>query len=195
VATSYEVLVKRIIPMLAVALTLLAAGCARPQPLPPAPRALDGQRIMLLPARAGSPASLDAELAFWLGDRAPAVEWILPAELQQMVDRQPGWRVRLIALPRDIADPGRSPYVPDPTYGEIRRLGAVADALLALMPVAVRETAGPEGAVLELTAAVVDVRVGQVLWLGTVRSGAIGGAAGDGIASAAEALAQALFPQ
>jgi hypothetical protein len=188
--------VKRIAPTLtlALAVALLAGACARPQPVPPPPRALDGERIMLLPTRAGSPAALDAELAYWLGERAPAVEWILPAELQGMVDRQPGWRVRLIALPREIADPGRSPYVPDPAYGELRRLGAVADALLALMPVTVREASSPEGAVLELTAAVVDVRVGQVLWLGTVRSGVVGGAAGDGIAAVAEALARALFP-
>lgn len=181
---------RRLVPGLMVLLVL--GACARNASPPPAPTGLDGQRIMLLPVRAADPEVLNDEILYWLTDRAPTTEWLPPDELQRAVDRAAGWRVRLSALPRQIADPGRSPYVADPTYTELRRLGAVMDAMLVLMPIAVGEVAESNGQVLELTAALVDIRGGQVLWVATVR-----GEPGDGAArtaAVAEALARALFP-
>jgi hypothetical protein len=182
-------------PVLALALiTVALAACARNGAPPPAPMGLDGQRIMLMPVRAGDPVALNDELLFWLADRAPTTEWIAPDVLQLAVDRAGGSRVRLSALPRHISDPGRSPYLADPTYGELRRLGAIVDAMLVLMPVAVRVVPDGAGQFLELTAALVDIRGGQVLWVATVQGEPGDGSARAAEAAGAEALARALFP-
>jgi hypothetical protein len=179
----------------ALVLALALSGCGRGVLSEPAPPALDGHRVMLLPVRIGDPPALDAELAFWLPDRSPAVDWVLPAELQRAVDRAPGWRVRLDALPREIVDARRrSPYLVDPTYSEVRRLGAVTDATLALMPVAVRDAADGAPGELELTVALVDIRGGQVLWIRSVRGRSADGSAHGAAAAVAEALARTLFP-
>lgn len=189
---------------LIVTLLLLAlSACGRAGPTTPTPLTLDGQRVMLLPVRAVDPAALNAELAFWLVDRAPATDWLLAEELQRTVDRAPAWRVRLDALPRTIAGlRTSSPYLEDPAYGQLRQLGAVVDATLALMPVSVRQVGGQLGAplgdgtahALELTIALVDVRGGQVLWLGTVRGEAPAGEERALATAVAEALARAMFP-
>ena len=160
---------------------------------PPAP-SLAGARIMLLPARAGSPAQLDAELAFWLTDRAPYTEWLLPAALQATVDRHPAWRVRLDALPREVVDADGGLRILDPLYGALRQLGAIEDTNLALVPVSARTEADGIGATLELSAALVDIRAGRVVWLGTVR-GRGPDAGGAAVSAAAEALARALVPE
>jgi hypothetical protein len=173
----------------------LAAGCggrALPEPAPPV---LDGHRIMLIPVRAGDPPAVDAELAYWLPQRSPGVEWVLPGELQRIVDRAPALRVRLDAMPRDIVGAGRrSAHLVDPAYGDLRMLGAVADATLALMPVAVREAEGsPAG--LELTVALVDVRGGSVVWMRSVTGLSADGTPHGAAGAVAEALARALFPE
>jgi hypothetical protein len=184
-----------VVPVLLLALS----ACGRTGPATPAPLNLDGQRVMLLPARAVDLATLDAELAFWLADRAPATEWLLPHQLQRVVDREPIWRVRLDAMPRTIAGlRTSSPYLEDPAYGLLRQLGAVVDATLALMPVSVRQVDGPLGEgmahAVELTIALVDVRGGQVLWLQTVRGEARAGQERALATALAEALARAMFP-
>lgn len=192
-------------PAAAAALTLvlasaLLAACGgggepgAPAP-PPAPPALAGMTVMLLPAQVGSPAQLDAELAFWLTDRAVYTEWRLPAELQRTVDRSPAWRVRLDALPRRVVDTGGGDLrVVDPLYGTLRRLGAIEDTHAALVPVSVRRAVVGEEVWLELTAALVDIRAGRVVWLGTVR-GSEAGTEDAAVASVAEALARALVPR
>lgn len=181
-----------------VALTLLLLAlpaCARSGPAAPAPVNLDGQRVMLLPVRLVDPAPLNAELAFWLGDRSPATDWILPDELQRAVDRAPAWRVRLDALPRAIAGlRTSSPHLEDPAYGELRRLAALVDATLALMPVSTRQVVDGGAPALELTVALVDVRGGQVLWLQTVRGDDASGEGRGLSTAAAEALARVMFP-
>lgn len=185
----------------AVALVLLGlaahAGCARqPAPDSPAPPMLEGERVMLLPVRIGEPDAVNAELARWLPERSPATDWILPDELQRTLDRQPAWRVRLNALPRTIAQAsGRGPHLVDPTYSELRRLAAVVDAFLAVMPVSVRELPGGAAPAMELTAALVDVRGGQVMWLLTVRADGDPERPDAGASAVAEALARAMFPE
>jgi hypothetical protein len=175
---------------------LLAGACGRQPPTPPTPPSLEGQRVMLLPVRVGEPEALNAELGYWLTERAPATEWVLPDELQRALDRAPAWRVRLSTLPRDITQsPGRGPQLVDPTYGALRRLGAVVDATLALMPVTARQVGDPGAPVLELTAAVVDIRGGRVLWVLAVHAPVDPAAPHAAPAAVAEALARALFPQ
>lgn len=178
--------------------TLVAAcggsdGPKEPEPPPPPPD-LAGVPVMLLPARVGAPEGLDAELAFWLGERAPHTEWLLPEELQRVVDRSPAWRVDLATLPRHLMDMGSGDLrVPDPMYGTLRRLGAVVDAYHALVPLAVGPVTTDEGPALELTAALVDIRAARVVWVGTVR-GDVSSEGPPSAASVAEALAQALVP-
>jgi hypothetical protein len=178
------------------AVALAAAGCGRGVLPEPAPPLLEGHRIMLLPVRAADPPALNAELSFWLPERSPGVDWVLPDELQRTVDRAPALRVRLDALPRDVVDAGRrSPYIVDPAYGELRRIGAVTDATLALMPMAVRELGAAPSTELELSVALVDIRGGQVVWIRTVRGRSADGSAHGAVAAVAEALARTLFPR
>jgi hypothetical protein len=149
---------------------------------------------MLLPARAPAPEPLDAELAFWLTDRSPTTEWLLPEELQRAVDRAPAWRVRLENLQRPIVTVGRGDRrVGDPLYGVLRQLGAVVDATYAVVPISAVETPDSAGTALRLPVAVVDIRGGRVLWLHTV----VGNGNSDprgAVASVAEAVARTLFP-
>jgi hypothetical protein len=185
----------RAVALLGVVALGLAAGCGRGTPPQLPPPALEGQRVMILPVLAGSPPELDTEIGNRLPQRAPATDWLLPDELQAMLDRAPAWRVRLNALPRHIADAGgRAPRLVDPTYGSLRQLGAIADAMVALMPIMVRQEATAAGLVLELDVALVNVRGGQVLWIRTVRGEAADGSVRAAAAAAAETLATALFP-
>jgi hypothetical protein len=172
------------------------AACGRPAPQQqPAPPVLAGQRVMLLPVRAGDPPELDVELARWLTERSPTIEWLLPAELQAVMDRAPAWRVRLNAMPRNIAQPrSREPHLVDPTYGDLRRLGAIVDVHLAVLPVTVRRIESEGSIALELTAALVDIRGGRVLWMATARGEAPSESPDVAVAGVAEALARTLFP-
>lgn len=170
-------------------------------PAPPAPLDLRGTRVMLLPVPAPAPAQIDRELQFWLTDRAPQAEWLLPAELQEVVDRSPGWRIRLDALPPGVVDTGGGDLrVRDPLFGDLRRLAAVTDAGYAVLPLRIRAVAdtaidpeGPTTSALELTAALAEVRSGRVIWFGAVRGEAAPEGDARRAASVAESLARALL--
>jgi len=179
----------------ALAVLVVASACGRGGSPAPATFDLDGQRIMLFPVLGTDPPELDAELAYWLQDRGPAVDWVLPEDLQRAVDRAPAWRVTLSDLPRVVVGPRDAPRLVDPTYGEVRRIGAMVDALLALLPVEVREIEVDGSPGLELMAAFVDIRGGQVLWMTTVRGMAEHGAPGAAARNVAEALARGLMPR
>jgi hypothetical protein len=174
---------------------LLGACSGRGEPEAPAPApSLAGARVMLLPARASAPEQLDSELAFWLVDATPETEWVLPAELQAAVDRAPAWRLRLDALPRAVVDVGGGDRrVRDPLYGALRKLGAVVDADLAVIPLSAAELSDSTGVQVALAAALVDIRGGRVLWLETV-SGERNPERGAAVASVAETLARLLVP-
>lgn len=181
------------------ALAALAAACGgkpddgRPEPPPPPPE-LVGQVIMLLPSQ-GDP-RLDPELAFWLGERAPRTTWILADRLQGAVDRSPGWRVQLDALPPGFVEVGRGRRATGELYDHLRRLGAMLDARLALLPYPARAPVTDSvGVALELTGVLLDVVGGRVLWHGTVRSDPVPLDEEPSPASVAEALARALAPR
>lgn len=179
----------------AVALTAACGGARsgsetdRPGPTSP-PVDLTGAMVMLLPTQS-EPRSLDAELGFWLGELAPRTEWIPPARLQSIVDRSPGWRVQLDALPAGIAEVDGRQRVQEPLFSHLRRLGAMVDTRLALIPFA-EEVSDTSGVALEVTALLVDVVGGRVAWMGTVRGSAAPTGGRPSVASAAEALARAL---
>lgn len=182
---------------MALAVALAACGGrgeqAEPGPAAPPPN-MAGQRVMLLPVQVPAPERLDAELAYWLADAHPTVEWLLPEELQAVADRTPAWRLRLATIERPVVDMGGSDRrIVDPLYGALRQLGAVINADYALVPVTVEERPDATGIQLDMTVAVVDIRGGRVLWLHTVR-GNRNPLRGPAVASVAEAVARSLLP-
>ncbi|HUE76930.1 MAG TPA: hypothetical protein VMM83_03235 [Longimicrobiales bacterium] len=179
---------------LTVLLALIVTACGGPdepgvpEPPPPPPD-LTGALILLLPSQ-GQP-QLDPELGFWLAERAPRTTWVLPDRLQGVVDRSPGWRVRLDALPPGFTERQGRRRVTGQLYDHLRRLGAMLDARLALVPYAI-PVADSTGVMLEVTGVLVDVVGGRVVWHGTARGDPAPAGTAPSPASAAQALARAL---
>lgn len=168
-------------------------GDGEPAPPPAAPD-LRGVRVMLLPVQVPGPAALDAELAFWLGDRSPSTDWVLPAELQAAADRAPAWRLRLNTIQRLTRNVGGGQRVIlDPLYGALRQLGAMVDSDYAVVPMATTERSDSLGLEVAVAMAVVDIRGGRVLWLHTIRSGGNPDRE-SAVASVAEQVARILVP-
>lgn len=185
----------------AVVLAVLS-GCAHPHP-PPGPGTsqgippdLRGDRVILLPFQRviGVDGDLGAELAFALKARGPRVAWVAPAELETALERSPGLDARTRDLPVDDFLAGEIRRIGDPLFGDLRRLGAVANADYALLPIqaALEPSQGGGGAV-RLWAAVIEVRTGQVLWFGIAEGDP--GPMGDArrLASATDRLARMLL--
>lgn len=161
---------------------------------PPPPPDLAGVRIMLLPARVPAPERLDAELAFWLQDRSPSTDWVLPDELQGAADRTPAWRLRLDALHRPLMDLGSgNRRVRDPLYGALRQLGALVHSDYAVVPLGVSESVDTAGVKVSMAVAVVEIRGGRVVWMHSA-SGERNPARATAVASVAEAVARSLVP-
>lgn len=185
----------------ALALLLAAAGCSRRAPVPEpgqartTPPDLRGSRVMVLPfqdaaALAGDP---DAELAFGLRSRGEGVTWILPPRLEEALERSPGLDTRLHGLPVGMFSAGEVRRVGDPLYGDLRRLGELVNAEVALLPVRAWVHPGEDGPRVRLSAAILHVRTGRVLWFG-VAEGRPGEAADPAaLASAVESLARTLL--
>lgn len=160
---------------------------------PPPPPDLAGIRVMVLPARPGEPPALDRELTFWLTSRAPATDWVLPPEVERAVERAPASGFDLAAY-REIVDVGGGRLrVNDPLYGDLRRLGAILDAPMALVPLGTGDHADSLGVTVRLTAALVSIRGGRVVWMHTVTGGPAD-SHDTAVAAAAETLARTLIP-
>jgi len=157
---------------------------------------------MLLPAQAlpGSVTStaeeavagLDGEIAYWLGERAPRVQWVFPPDLDRALARSPSLDIQIRGLAVSAFYRGQVKNIGDPLFGDLRRLGALVDARYALVPVGAGEFDVEGGRRVELRVALIDTLGGSVLWYGAI-AGATG-PAGDAAlaASAAQALAAAL---
>lgn len=192
------------------ALLVLAAGCAGRGAEgsaggTPAPAAgyggvpdLAGRSVLLLPAQSvaaglGNP---DPEIAFSVQERAGRVRWVLPTDLRQALSRSPGVQSDPDRLPVGMFLRAEVRRVGDPLYGDLRRLGALVSAETALIPVAVRHrVVGSEGeGVVEISAALIDIRSGRVHWFGAVEGepGALG--APGPMATAAAALVRRVAP-
>lgn len=200
--------------LLMLALGLGACGGATPPPAAGESRGavpdLAGTRVMVLPPqRVTLPGDAEAELKFALEGRAPAVDWVMPDELRRAAEASPGYDVLVDDLPVGVFERAEVRRVGDPLYGYLRRLAALVDARVALIPVRVRyrpaDPAGPEeeepdpAAVpapgrVEAAAALVSIVNGRVLWFGV--AGGEPGARTDpaALASALDALARTLGP-
>lgn len=184
--------------LLAVVVGACAGTAAPPEPgtSQGTPPDLRGRRVMLLPVQemVGFRGTPDAELAFQLQAREPAVEWILPERIQSMLDRSPGIRAETRGLPVSVFLGTEVRRIGDPLYGELRRMAALVDAEVALIPVrAAVHTTPTGGEAIRLHAALVEVRTGRVAWFG-VEEGMAGEAEDPAVlASAVDALARTLL--
>lgn len=162
--------------------------------LPPDVR---GQTVMVLPvqATAGVEGDADAELAFALGAIDSGVEWVFPPRLQAAVARSPGLGARTTGLSVGMFRRTEVERVGDPLYGDLRRLAALVDADVALIPIQLAPGPPDESGrrALEVMVALIVVRTGRVAWFGVVDGDA--GELGDPgvLASAMDRLARRLL--
>lgn len=182
---------------------LLLAGCASSSQTPPeagyqrggVPQ-LEGLEIAVLPVqmREGGHPEIDREIEFALSQAGPDVGWIFADELRAAQQRNPGTRLQISNLQVRPFLAGELQRVGDPLFGDLYRLGAVTGASYGLLPVLARDRTGADGTAVEISAALVDLRSGNVLWYGIVDGSH--GAPGDLSASAeaADALARTLLP-
>lgn len=178
-----------------------ACGGTAPPPEPGTtsgfPPDLRGRRVMLLPVQqtAGLRGDADAELAFALTGRAESVLWVLPAEVEEVLERSPGVQAATRGLPVGMFLAAEVERVGDPLYGQLRRMSALVDAEAVLLPVAASlEPQSDTTAAVRFTTAVIESRSGRVAWFGVVEGGAFPVGDPRGLASAAETLARTLLP-
>ena len=183
--------------------TLLLQGCGGRVAAPEAGSSrgfvpdLRGRRVMVYPTqiRRGVPGDADAEIAFAFRAQGREVDWVFPEELRATLERAPAIRSTVDRLAVSVFLAAEVDRLGDPLYGQIRRLGELANADVAFIPVALRT--GGEGAagvsVVEIVSTIVDVRTGRVIWFGVV-AGRPGPVADFGsVASAVERLAETLL--
>ncbi len=155
---------------------------------------------MLLPVQdvRGLPRSAEpeAEVVFALTSRSDEVDWVTPEALRATADRTPGLDFGLERLAVGAFLVREVKRIGDPLYGHLRRLGAVEDSDLALIPVRVRFRPAVEGrsGAVEIAATLVQPRSGRVVWFGTVEGEGSGPDDTAAIARAANNLARTLLP-
>ncbi len=99
---------------------------------------------------------------------AREVTWHDQEAMQRLIRRAPGVATDPTNLPTGFLLARKVEVIPDPLWSSIRALGALSGARVAVVPVAVR-LEGRTGAVNATYAlAIVDVRIGQLLWRGRV---------------------------
>jgi hypothetical protein len=199
------------------ALALLLVACARPAPPSADVRQrllpdLAGRTVMLLPVQGAAPtitlpatadaasppvllgadarAGLQAELSYWLAQAAARTRWVLPDAIERAVRQSPMIDVRVHELTVRDFQHARLESIGDPLYGELRRLAALTDARVALLPIGALWVSERDGTGrVHLAAALIDTLGGDVIWYGVVAG--TPGARVDAatVASAAQALA------
>lgn len=152
------------------------------------PAAADSTR----PARALSGESLralESELAYWLPEHAARARWVLPDAVVRAAEGSAALQMNVRDLSVHDFQRSRLQAIGDPLYGDLRKIAAVTDARLALLPIGavwIPEIGG-SGRV-HIAAALIDTMGGRVLWYGVAAgdTGAMDDAAT--VASAARAL-------
>ena len=173
---------------------------------PGRPPDLTGVQVLFFPVQRaplpGSAAStvrydgvdqLDAEISYWLREQAPDVRWVLPEAIDRTLRRNPELDIKVRQL--DVAAFRRAQVkrIGDPLFGDLRRLAAVLNARLALIPVAAESIGRTEGeARVQVATAIIDALDGTVLWFGITESEADASGPEAGLASVAQVMARQL---
>lgn len=183
----------------------VAAGCASSAAPPTAqesmaspPPSLTGATVMVLPAQHGPGGGisdepvpgLDAEISFWLSDRARRVDWVFPDALERILARSPSLDIDIHALAVSAFHRAEVRNIGDPLFGNLNALGALTNARAALVPVAAAWSSDSTGiGRVRVNLALIDNRTGRVIWFGQAegRPGAEGSR--EVAASAAESIA------
>jgi hypothetical protein len=110
---------------------------------------------MVLPvqAQAGVGGDADAELAFAIGSVESDVAWVFPPRLESALSRSPGLDTRTTGLAVGVFMRTEVQRVGDPLYGHIRRLAALVNADVVLIPVQLAPGPADEGEEATLEAA------------------------------------------
>lgn len=188
-----------------VTLAFAVAGCTGSAP-PPAPGQsrgippdLRGQRVILLPMQQnlGVRGDVDAEIRFAFTDLGREVEWIFEDEVREILDRTPGMDTRTRGLPVTLFESAEVDRVGDPLYGQLRRMSALVEADMILIPITATFEPNPEivngQPRVRLKGTIVNPRTGRVLWYGIEEGGDFEQSDPRALASAVEAMAQTVF--
>ena len=184
---------------------LFAGACGGPPRAPvsnaPAPLPdLSGQSVMLLPVHPGPvPATvttapgdirldgvneLDAELMYWLKDRANNVKWVMRDAYDRILARSPALNINPAALDVAVFRRAQVKRIGDPLFGDLKRLATITNARFALVPVAAENRPGTG---VEVAYALIDTTFGDVIWFGVL--------AGENAAAAAQRTASMFAPR
>lgn len=194
---------RRIVSSVLALLFLTACGGPTPPPAPGQSRGvapdLRGSRVMVLPVQQnlGVRGDLDAEIAFALTGREDDIEWVLRAEVDEILNRSPGIQARTRGLPVSMFLQAEVERVGDPLFGQLRRMAGLVDAQAVLLPVQA-SFEPPPGVVggaprVRLQAALIEPRTGRVYWYGVEQGGEFTQDDPRAIASAVENLTRALL--
>jgi hypothetical protein len=188
-----------------------ACGGGRSAVQPPAPTTasapvLTGLPVMIFPTQRGpipladtalhrypvAADKLDAEIAYWLPQLAGAVRWTLPVSIQRAISRSPSLAIDINNLAVASFHRAQVKRVGDPLFGDLRKLAAVLDTRIAVIPVAAEFIGKTRAdARLQIAAAVIDAMDGTVLWYGILQGDAPAAQEDAAMATAAQALARA----
>jgi hypothetical protein len=152
--------------------------------------------VLVLPVQqnVGVRGDPDAELAFGLTSRSSGVDWVLPDELEEVLDRSPGIQSGLRGLPVGQFLVVEVRRVGDPLYGDLRRLSSLVDADAVLLPVQVALEAepGPEPTVRVWTA-LINPRTGDTRWFSVLEGSPFPADDPRGLASAMDEVARTML--
>jgi hypothetical protein len=138
-------------------------------------------------------AALDSELAYWLPQHAGNVRWILPEQMQRTLARSPTLDIDINNLAINIFQQAQVKRIGDPLFGDVRRLAAVLNARLALIPVAAELIGRTEAdARVQIATAIIDALDGTVIWFGIIESEADARGEDAGLAGVAQVMARQL---
>ena len=160
---------------------------------------LRGLRVIVLPVQliVGVPGDVNAELAFTLRDRGREVTWVFEEEIEQVLARSPAIQTGTRGLQVGAFLQAEVQRVGDPLFGQLRRMGALMEADMVLLPVQASFEANQaiEGAAprVRFTVALIVPRTGQVRWFGIEEGGDFPQRDPRGLASAVENLARTML--
>lgn len=182
-------------------MVMIAWGCG-PPPAPPGPGEARGAipdlrsaAVMVFPVqlRTSVPGGVlaDPELAHALRTRGEGMAWVFPPEMDEILQRSPGVPAQIRGLPVHVFLQAQVDRIGDPLLGHLIRLGALTGANVALIPV---ELKYGENEAYIISAALIGVRTGRVIWYGVVEGGPGRATDPGALASVSEMLAKALLP-